>query len=185
MPNLKYALLFALAVSATAAFAGDVPGRITGATPLRLDGIGAIRIGMRLRQAIKASGMKFTDPKAYQATDDVRSCTYVSFADGPPDVSFMLLSGVIVRIDVLEKATNRTPEGAGIGTPETDIRKLFRGARIEVAPSHYEGGDHGHELTVTVPHHPGLRYFFATNLKNVVGMRIGRKAAVEYVEGCL
>ena len=185
MPSLRYALLLALAVGAGTASAGDTPGRITGATPLRLDGIGPIRIGMRLRQAIKVSGMKFTDPKAYDATDNAKSCTYVSFAAGPPDISFMLLNGVIARVDVLEKATNRTPEGAGIGTPERDIRKLFRGAKIKVPASHYEGADHGHELTVTVPHNPGLRYFFATDLKKVIGMRIGRKTAVEYVEGCL
>lgn len=180
--NIVVLLALVLAIApahATAAL------RITGATPLRIDGIGAIRIGMRLRDATKVTGMIFTDPNRYDASDDTKTCTYVSFRDSPADVSFMLLDGVIARIDVLEKATNRTIEGVGIGTRERDIRGFYRGAKVAVAPSFYEGGDHGHEITVTVPHHPGLRYFFATDLKQVVGMRIGRAKAVEYVEGCL
>ena len=126
MSNLRFAVLLALAVSTSIVSAADAPRLITGATPLRLDGIGAIRIGMRLHDAIKATGMKFTDPKKYEATDDTNACTYVSFRDGPRDVSFMLLNGVIARIDVLDKATNATTEGARIGTREADIRKIYR-----------------------------------------------------------
>ena len=185
MPNLRFAVLLALAVSTAIAYAADAPRHITGATPLRLDGIGAIRIGMRLREAIAATGMKFTDPKKYKATEDTNACTYVSFRNGPKGVSFMLLDGVIARMDVLEKATNATAEGARIGTREADIRKIYRGAKITVAPSFYEGAASGHEITVAVPGHPTLRYFFATDLKKIIAMRIGRKSAVEYVEGCL
>ena len=79
MSNLRLTVLLALAVSTSIACAADAPRHITGATPLRLDGIGAIRIGMRLREAIKATGMKFTDPKKFEATDDTNACTYVSF----------------------------------------------------------------------------------------------------------
>ncbi len=185
MSNLKYAVALALILGMTAASAADAPRRITGTTPVRIDGVGPIRIGMRLRDAIKATGMKFTDPKKYDATDDPNVCTYVSFRNGPADVSFMLLNGMIARLDLFGKATNRTAEGAGVGTRERDIHKIYGTAKIKVAPSYYEGADAGHEITVTMPGHAGLRYFFATDLKKVVAMRIGRKAAVEYVEGCL
>ena len=173
-----------LMLAVTAASAAAAPRRITGATPLRMDGIGPIRIGMRLHEVIEATGMTFTDPKKYDATDDPNVCTYVSFRNSPADVSFMLLDGVVARIDVWGRATNRTAEGVGIGTSERELRHIYRAAKIDVAPSHYEG-DAGREFTVTMRDHPGLRYFFATDLKKVVGMRIGRKIAVTYVEGCL
>jgi hypothetical protein len=184
MSILKYVALIAFALSVPVAHAGE-PHRITGATPLRLDGVGPIRIGMRLREAERASGMKFTDPRDYKATDDAKACAYVTLRHGPKDLSFMVLNGVIARMDVLTDATNRTMEGVGIGTRERDIRKIYRGAKIQVAPSHYEGEEGGHELTVAQPGRRNLRYFFATDRKKVVGMRIGQKTAVEYVEGCL
>jgi hypothetical protein len=183
--HLKYAVLLALALSTTAGNTADAPRRIAGTTPLRIDGVGGVHIGMRFRQAVRLTGMKFSDPRAYDATDDTDACTFVTFRNGPKGLSFMLLHGVIARFDLFGKATNRTAEGVGIGTRERDIAKIYRTAKIEVAPSYYEGADAGHEITVTMPGHPGLRYFFATNLKKVVAMRIGRKSAVEYVEGCL
>ena len=62
----------------------------------------------------------------------------------------MLLHGVIARFDLYGEATNRTAEGVGLGTPERNIRKIYRRATIAVAPSYYEG-DAGREFTVTLP----------------------------------
>ena len=184
MPHLKYAVLLALALGATAGRAADTPRPITDTTPIRIDGVGPVRIGMPFDEAKRLTGMKFSDPKAYEATNDTNECTYVTFPDGPKDLSFMLIHGVIARIDVIRTATNRTTEGVGLGTPERDIRRIYRHAKIKIAPSHYEGNA-GREITVTMPGHRGLRYFFATDLKKVIGMTIGRRREVEYVEGCL
>jgi hypothetical protein len=182
---LPLRLAAVLLLLSTAAAFGAAPEPIKSSTRIRTDGIGAIEIGMTLAEAAQATGMTFTDPGKYQATDDAKSCTYVDLVGGPRDVSFMVLNGEIARIDLGPRASNRTLEGLGIGASEDAIRHIYSDAKITVEPSFYGGADHGREFTVEFPDSTDMHYFFATDLKKINGMRVGRKDAVEYVEGCL
>ncbi len=74
-----------------------------------------IKIGMKVKDAEKASGIKITVEN--DLDDD--SCMYAHPAKGYDGLSFMISDGQIARIDIADKATNKTAAGAHIGMSES------------------------------------------------------------------
>jgi len=175
---LRNAVLLALAAVALPAVALAATAAISYDTPLDINGIGPIKLGMSVREAERASGMKMIieDPL------DDPSCVYGRFAKGPEGIAFMVADGRIARVDIMDQAKNKTAQGAAIGWTEDRIKNLY-GKAVKVTNHAYV---EGHYLTIkTAGLEQGkLRYVFETEHGKVTQFRSGREPEVEYAEGC-
>jgi hypothetical protein len=151
---------------------------------LHADAYGPVRIGMTMTQASKALGRNL-DPGP--RSDEERGCFYGRTLEEPvlEHVGFMFLSGRLARIDVFSKPVPgarfavpdiRTQEGAGIGTTEEELAKLYPSARTE--PHHYTEGHY-----VVVRRGPS-GFVFETEGNRVTTFRCGEPSATSLVEGC-
>jgi uncharacterized protein with FMN-binding domain len=151
---------------------------ITYDTPLDIDGIGPIKLGMTVKEAERISGAKFVidDPL------DDPSCVYARFTKGNEGIAFMVADGRIARVDIMDQATNKTRGGAAIGWTEEQVKKLY-GKAVKVTKHAYA---EGHYLTIKSadPKQGKLRYVFETEHGKVTQFRSGREPEVEYAEGC-
>jgi hypothetical protein len=93
-------------------------------------------------------------------------------------LGFMMPSSRCARIDVTEGPW-RTVSGAGIGTSETEIHRLY-GSQVHVEPHHYD--DQGNWKYLIV--HSKDELLFETDGEIVTSFRAGLAKAVTYVEGC-
>ena len=93
-------------------------GPVTTATPVRVDGVGPIKVGMTVADAEKAAGTKIT---VHNNEDLQGECVIADVAGWPKDVSVMLIKGTIARFDV-QQGVMKTAEGAGIGSSESGRR---------------------------------------------------------------
>jgi hypothetical protein len=159
------------------ALAAPAP-KLTEASRLGTNGLGPVLVGMTVAQAQQASGRRFTTGEASEGS----SCTY-SRPAGLSGVSFMVIDGVIARVDVDRESQVTTFRGAKVGDSEARIKSLY-GSQITVEPHQYVRG--GHYL-VFVPRDRADRDFrviFETDGKKVTRFRSGRLPEVSYVEGC-
>ena len=151
---------------------------------LRADAYGPVRIGMTLTQASKALGRNL-DPGP--RSDGERACFYGRTLEEPvlEHVGFMFLKGRLARVDVFPKSLPgarfdvpdiRTQEGAGIGTTEEELAKLYPSARTE--PHHYTDGHY------VVVRRGRSGFVFETEGKRVTTFRCGKPSATSLVEGC-
>lgn len=139
-------------------------------------GIGPLRTGMTLSEASAALGGGLAAP----ASADTAACYYLQWRGGPRGVRVMVEGGRIARVDV-DTAGVRTAAGAGIGSSEEEIQRLYRG-QVAVTPQKYAAG---HYLTVTPnPSDSASAIVFETTGGRVTRYRAGRRPQVEYVEGC-
>jgi hypothetical protein len=142
-----------------------------------LRGIGAVRVGMSVRQAERVIGRKL------QLNLDSKSgstCGYASVAK-QAGIYFMTTDRNISRIDIRNPKV-KTVSGAKVGDSEQRIARLY-GTRLKVSPHKYTKG---HYLTV-IPQDAGdrnYRLIFETDGKKVTAYRVGKLPEVEYVEGC-
>lgn len=178
MQRLALCLLAAVALPAMAFAATAITTAITYDTPLDIDGIGPIKTGMTVKEAEKASGAKL---KIFDELDNP-DCVTAQIVGGKEGISLMVAEGKIARIDVIDKATNKTPGGAAIGWTEDQVKKLY-GKAVKVTKHAYVDG---HYLTIKSadPKQSKLRYVFETDHGKVTQFRSGREPEVEYVEGC-
>ena len=147
-------------------------------SPLTINSIGPVRIGMTLAQAEKAAGIPFSKPDLGD-----NGCGY-SKAQGIENLLFMVRDNQIARIDVVRNSTIKTPNGAGIGDTRAKIQERYP-RLIEVTPHKYVQG--GHYLTYTPPNASDRNYsiVFETNEKDIVTrFRSGKLPEVTWVEGC-
>jgi hypothetical protein len=144
-------------------------------TEVEIDGVGSVKIGMTLAEVEKMGGKLFFD----HPEEPVNLCTFARFKS-EPDLGFMLMRRVIVRVDVFE-GTIKTAEGAGIGMSEDEVKRLYANAKVEVSKHAYVDG---HYFEVTMPGFANLRYIFETDGKKVTAFRAGRLPEVGYIEGC-
>lgn len=142
---------------------------------LDVDSYGPVHIAMTLIQASKALGREL-DPGPL--AKDEEACFYGREIKEPvlDHVGFMFLNRKLARFDVWGPAI-RTKEGAGIGTTEEELRRLYRGARIE--PHHYDPSGH----YVIVRKGP-FEFVFETDGARVTRFRGGETRATALVEGC-
>ena len=174
-------------IIAAAACRYDGAPAITAATPVEIDGVGPIRIGMPLADASRLLGEHLAVSESVAGS----TCAYATPRSGPGGLSFMLDDRVIVRIDVTGGAM-RTTHGIAVGSAEAQVLEAYAHS-TEVMPHKYDA--EGHYVVVKSPGSgrrnlgPGgerrkLRYVFETSRGIVTKFRAGALPAVGYVEGC-
>lgn len=141
-----------------------------------LSGVGPVRAGMTIAQLSAAAGETLRPKYEFNET-----CDYVTPKFLPKGVTIMILEDSVGRVDVNEKGV-LTKEGAGVGDSESRVLQLY-GARARVEPHHYTGPE-GHYVIVQQPGDTLHRIIFETDGARVLEYRVGRRPAVDYVEGC-
>ncbi|MBW4617282.1 MAG: hypothetical protein KME21_29475 [Desmonostoc vinosum HA7617-LM4] len=147
-------------------------------SPLTINGIGPVRVGMTLVQAEQAAGIPFSVPDLGD-----NGCGY-SKPQGIENLLFMVRGNQIARIDVVRNSTIKTLNGAGIGDTRGKIEAMYP-RLIKVTPHKYVQG--GHYLTYIPPKVSDRKYsiVFETNENDVVTrFRSGKLPEVTWVEGC-
>jgi hypothetical protein len=151
--------------------------RLSSASKTQTDGIGAVRVGMTVKQAAKAAGLNLVPSNG----DNNNECRYVHPQTGLKNLEMMVSKDRIVRIDILSGSSIKTLKGAGIGDSEAKIKSFYPG-RIEVSPHKYTKG---HYLTfVPADRADQHRIVFETDGRKVLNYRVGKLPEVEYIEGC-
>ncbi|NEQ26497.1 MAG: hypothetical protein F6K28_47205 [Microcoleus sp. SIO2G3] len=155
------------------------PESLSSRSPVTIDGIGAVRVGMTLAQAEQAAGVPI---KSAGASGNA-SCAYMR-PQGIEGLLFMETEGRIARIDVVRDSTIKTLSGAGIGNTEAEIEALYPG-QIEVSPREYVPGGHYPTYVQNDPSNRNYRIVFETDENGVVTQfRAGKLSEVIWVEGC-
>jgi hypothetical protein len=136
------------------------------------DRIGPVEIGMTLAEAEAAA-----EQDLKQEGDALGDCLYYTPSTGEPDVSFMVIDGVVSRIDV-DAGTTTTNTGIGIGSTEADVRKTHPSAVVSKHPY-----TDGHYLRV-LSEDGQYAFLFETDGTKVTSFRSGYVSAVDQTEGC-
>jgi hypothetical protein len=144
---------------------------------LRLDGIGAIVVGMSVEEASAAANVEFKP-----GVEPSEDCFYVSVKGGPRRLAFMVLDGAIARVDVSEGSPVRTLSGIGIGSIEEDVFDTYEG-RIREEPHPYTRPE-GHYLVYEPRNEPEYSLIFETDGDVVTSFRSGFADPVSFIEGC-
>jgi hypothetical protein len=84
----------------------------------QIDGVGAMRVGMTVKQAAQAAGVKLVP--SYD--DRNNECRYVQPQAGVKHLSLMVSKDRIVRIDINPGSSIKTLKGAGIGCIQGGLR---------------------------------------------------------------
>ncbi len=173
--NFNLAIVGALVLSVSSV--AIAAPRLSSASKTQTDGIGEVRVGMTVKQAAKAAGVKLVP----SYNDNNNECRYVQPQSGLKNIGMMVSKDRIVRIDIYKGSSIKTLKGAGIGDSEARIKSLYPG-RIEVSPHKYTKG---HYLTfVPADRADQNRIVFETDGRKVLNYRVGKLPDVEYVEGC-
>lgn len=143
-------------------------------------GFGPISYGATLAEATRSVGRPFEAVREYK-----RQCGFYRFATLPEGVSLMVSEGRVVRVDVDGASGIRTTAGAGVGSTEDEVRRLYPG-RIRTEPHAYADGP-ARYLVVTpeLPSDTTYGLVFETNGTAVVSYRAGLWSAALANEGCL
>lgn len=141
-----------------------------------VDGLGKVKIGATAMEIASALGEPLPPPKVAEV-----SCRYMRPTSLPAGVGIMLVNDSVARIDI-DSAGIQTSEGAGVGEDETRVVEIYRD-RVTVTPHKYTGPT-GHYLTVSPIGDSSRRIIFETDGHRVTKYRVGRRPAVEWVEGC-
>ncbi len=164
-----------LLLSPVVALAAVLKGQLRDSQRLAFTGIGPVKIGMteaQFRSILKGK---------IERSDLEQNCSYLTPA--AKGISFMLLDSRIARVDI----TGRdwlTEAGAGIGTSETDIHRLYPQVRAEPHPYYDEGLGHYLRMTPTDPKLSRYELLFETEGGKVTSFRAGLSRAVGLIEGC-
>lgn len=171
------ALVLSLAGASPAAERGprDVrgPGRAAAWTSTDRS-FGPVRVGMRVREAERAAGVKLrADP-----AEASESCHYVSAVGSMEGVGCMVEDGRITRIDV-GPGPHTTAKGIGVGSTEGELRERY--PSLVEAPGFYDPADRSLLASSADGKHAVL---FIVRDGKVKEFRSGFRQSVEYVEGC-
>jgi hypothetical protein len=151
--------------------------KLSNRSNLLLKGIGDVPIGLTVAETAKAAGIDLVNESP------PGSCYNVKPSKNYQDISFMVVDGRIVRVNVDRSSKVTTLRGAKIGDSEAQIKSLYRG-QIEVTRHEYVPG--GHYLTFVPKDRADRNYrvVFETDGKRVTRMRSGKLPEVLYIEGC-
>ncbi len=138
-------------------------------------GNGPVIVGMTLTDAASSIGAVPDIPPANL------ECSVVRASGAPAGVSFMVVSGRIVRIDI-DSGTVTTDVGARVGDTESRVMELY-GPRVTAGPHKYTDGKY---LTVVPEGADSSRYrlIFETDGQRVLRFRSGQLPEVAWVERC-
>ena len=153
--------------------------QLTTAATVTTSGLGPIRVGMTVAEATGAAGLVIIAPTE-SAVEASPGCGFAR-ADGFDGIGFMLIDGVIARVDVYSGPSS-TASGARIGSTEEEINTLFPDV-ISVSPHQYVDGNYL-TLTPTAENLADVRVVFETDGEVVTSYRAGRTPEVEWIEGC-
>ena len=157
------------------------PERLSASSRLTLDGLGPVDIGMTLEEASAAAGTPIrTRPEDPFGPE----CAY-AYADGVPEVAFMVINGRIERVDVGFRPGRRVTTASGVGTGDTEekVKQTYPG-RIRVSGHPYLPPGHYLTYVPAVPALAHLSMIFETDGQVVTSFRAGMKGAVSQIEGC-
>lgn len=138
-------------------------------------GIGPVTAGMTLADAASSIGA------VPQISPANRQCSVVRASGAPAGVSFMVVAGRIVRIDI-DSGDVSTAVGARLGDTESRVMELY-GSRVTAGPHKYTDGKY---LTVVPEGADSSRYrlIFETDGQRVLRFRAGHLPEVAWVERC-
>jgi len=139
---------------------------------LQVDRVGPVVVGMTLAEAREAAQVELR-----QDGDVLGNCVYYEPRRLEPDVSLMVIDGVVSRIDV-DSGTTTTQEGIGIGASEADVKRTY--PDTVVSKHYYTDGHYLRVLSEDGRH----AYLFETDGSKVLRFRSGFPRAVDQVEGC-
>jgi hypothetical protein len=139
-------------------------------------GFAGVRFGMKVAEAETALGHKLKS-----LGEGEGNCSYVEPVGAYPGLAFMVIDGVIARLDVQDTKNIVTDTGAKLGDAEQHVLDLYKG-RTKVEPHHYTGPE-GHYVEV-LGADGKVQIVFETDKGVVVSYRAGRQPEVEWVEGC-
>lgn len=165
----------ALCLNITEAVHAAPPDGPSACRTVSLDGYCGVEFGMSVDTARNAfpGGLP-----AFEPLDDEADCYYLGTAKDDYEVAFMVVYGVIERIDVSASWVS-TAEGARIGMTLDEVEALYPGAARK--PNFYTAPDE--DLVVTLD--ANVFAVFQTSFEGPVDhFHVGRKPAVDYVEGC-
>jgi hypothetical protein len=147
-------------------------------SPVSIQGIGAIRIGMTIPEASRTGRVKLTTEETVGRT----TCLYYKPVGKPTGVSLMVNKGTIARIDISNPQI-ATLSGAKIGSSENQIRSIY-GSRLQTKRHKYL--ERGHYLIFVPRDNPDRRnrIWFETDGTKVTNWRVGRLPEVGWAEGC-
>jgi hypothetical protein len=165
---------FCLIVSFLAGFSMASAAAVEDAWIVHEDGVGPVKIGMKLPALNAALGEKFAMPQS----KNEQSCFYLT-PKKQPGVAFMMIDGKLARIDVRESGV-RTTTGIQVGDSQARALQIY-GDKLNVEKHKYL--DEGHYLTVkSSDGHYGIR--FESDGKKITMYYAGRFDAIQLVEGC-
>jgi hypothetical protein len=174
-----YALLLIIFVSDSVLLSGatKVPS-LSEYSRVSIKGIGDINIGMTIAQANKSGNIRLVQKSSSRESN----CQYYKPANKPLGVSFMVIDGVIARIDI-NNPKIMTFSGIKIGDSESRVLAVY-GEKIQTRSHKYL--ENGHYL-VFIPTDSEDRknnIVFETDGMKVINWRLGRAKEVRAVEGC-
>jgi len=154
-----------------------VATRVTEADELRIDGLGAMTIGMDVNDVERATGMEVDI-----SSDFSPQCRYGQLVGGPHDLFLMFSRRVLVRIDVGNESAIETDAGIGVGDPISEVEDAY-GDELK-RELHPYLGDRGSYLIFDPEPEYGLLIIFEINRRSVTSFRSGFDEQVRYIEGC-
>jgi hypothetical protein len=165
---VRRALAFAVALLAAQAVAADARWCLS------MSGLGAVRAGMSVDEVLP-----LLDWSGLERKQRAGGCWYLRY-DGPAAFRLMIVDDRVVRIELTGATRLHTFAGAGIGTTEAELRRMY-GSRLDVQPHKYVSG--GHTLTLrSGAGTEGLR--FETDKGAVTAIQAGPWDQLNLVEGC-
>ena len=143
----------------------------------RPDGIGPIRVGMKLSELKTSLHLSYSVSMAQDS--DQQTCFYADLR-GHSGIGLMILNGRVARVDVDDQDT-QTVDGIRNGDSEAHALSIY-GKRLKVTPHAYTAPE-GHYLTVrSADGKYGIR--FETDRGKIVRYYAGRVDAISFIEGC-
>ena len=152
---------------------------LTPDSELTLRALGPVRIGMSVDEASDAARLSLVRDTDRASTD---ACHYVTAGDSLPGVSFMVLDGLIVRIEIEAPSNVATRSGVQIGSPSEYIERVYAD-NIQPAPASVSEGD----ALAFVPnddYDADYRIYFEIADGTLSRYRVGTRPAIDSPSGC-
>lgn len=152
---------------------------LSGDFTMTLRSVGAVRLGMSVEEAAQVSTLALTQDFGRLSTD---TCYFVTAPSQLPGVSFMVVEGEIVRIEVNPPSAVATRSGARIGTSRESLSVVYADNLRHAPEGVYEG-----EALAFVPNDEDdadYRIYFSIEDGVVSSYRVGSRPAVDDLSGC-
>lgn len=154
--------------------------KLTEESRVATNGMGPVLVGMTIEEASRSAGIRLVQRTS---GGESRGCYYYKPQAGLQGVSFMVIQGRIVRVDVYQNPRIATLRGIRIGDSEERVRSLYPGQirKAQTVSSRVKA-------LAFVPKDAedrNYRIIFQLRENRVVHFRSGRLPEVEYIEGCV